>query len=133
MTKVDAPQYPTDKRKVVRSFNDDGSANFGQVGIEELSYRARFGATTQSSTENDISIGSKYFVLNDSETKFRVGDDILIICLDDPDCYMWGEIIGSDDSLPVVGRKQGGDLIGIAAFVMISRLKTDCTGLHGAL
>lgn len=96
MTKVDAPQYPTDKRKVVRSFNDDGSANFGQVGIEELSYRARFGATTQSSTENDISIGSKYFVLNDSETKFRVGDDILIICLDDPDCYMWGEIIGSD-------------------------------------
>lgn len=93
---VSAPQYPADRRQVVRSFNDDGTANFSQVGIEEISYRGRFGALAQSSTENEIAIGEKYFVIDYDAGAFRVGDDILITSLDDPDCYMWGEVIGSD-------------------------------------
>lgn len=96
MTDVFSPQSPSDARQVVRSFNDDGSANFSQVGVEEIDYRGRFGALGTSTTENDISIGEKYFTLDVDDGKIRTGDDVLLISLDDSDCYMWGEVIGTD-------------------------------------
>jgi hypothetical protein len=96
MTNVRAPQKPGDSRQVVRSFNADGSANFAQVGVEEIAYKGRFGALATSTTEHDISIGEKYFTIDIDEGLFRTGDDILITSLIDPQCYMWGEIIDTD-------------------------------------
>jgi hypothetical protein len=95
MTEVFAPQTPKDRRQVVRSFKEDGTAVFGQVGVEEIAYKGRFGALAYSNTSNTISRGDKYFVLDRNDDVFRVGDDILITAVD-TDCYMWGEISDSD-------------------------------------
>lgn len=90
------PQTPEDSREVVRGIDETGALVFEQVGVEELLYKGRYGALAHSSTEHTISIGEKYFTLNLDDGKFRVGDDILINSLDDPECFMWGEVIGKD-------------------------------------
>lgn len=92
---IPVPQEPDDPRYVANGIDADGNLTFKQVGIEDINYTGRFGALATSTTENTISIGEKFFTLDFDDGKFRVGDDILITALD-PDCFMWGEIIGSD-------------------------------------
>lgn len=97
MSEVIGPQTPSDYREYIKSIDENGNAVFQRVGVEELNYRGRFGATETSGTENTISIGDKYFTLDHDNENFRVGDDILITALPDPtSCFMWGEIIGVD-------------------------------------
>jgi hypothetical protein len=98
VTDLITPQLPADPRQVVRGVDEDGILQFQQVGIEEISYKGRWGALAYSSTEITPFEGDMYFVLDDEADKFLVGDDILITCLDDFDCYMWGVILSKDDS-----------------------------------
>ena len=93
---IPTPQTPDDERKFANGLDEDGNLTFERVGIEDLFYKGRYGALGYSGTSNDISIGTKYFVLDVDNGKFRVGDDILITSLDDQDCFMWGEIVGKD-------------------------------------
>jgi hypothetical protein len=92
MTSIPLPQYGGDERQYVKGIDDDGSLVFEQVGVEELDYSGRFGVKVRSDSPNDISIGDKTFVINEV-APVRVGDDVIIVNLDDPNQYMWGEVI----------------------------------------
>lgn len=96
MTDVFAPQFPTDARDVVRSFNSDGSANFDQVGFEELDFSAVFGGKTSSTTQNAIEYGIKTFTLDVDDGKIQVGYPIQCQSLDDPECFMQGVVVRKD-------------------------------------
>src|SRR5262245_35483396 len=104
MSDLQAPQAPADARQVVRGIDKDGKLLFSQVGVQELDYRARFGATAWSGTENTVSIGEKHFVIDefgDSLNQFRIGDDVLCVSLDSPrEIYMWGEITNKTGTEP---------------------------------
>jgi hypothetical protein len=96
MTDVFAPQSPTDPRDVVRSFNSDGSANFEQVGFEELDFSAVFGGKTTSTTTNSIAYGIKTFTLDSDDGKIQVGYPLQCLSLDDSDCWMQGVVVRKD-------------------------------------
>lgn len=96
MTLIQTPQAPADPRQFANGIDADGKVTFARVGVEDIDYRGRFGAIATSTTENEVSIGEKYFTLDVDEGKIRVGDDVLLISLDDQDCHMWGEVIGTD-------------------------------------
>ena len=96
MTSIPLPQEPDDSRGVVRSIDADGNLVFRQVGIEEINHKGRFNALVTSGTQATIGIGEFFFTLDEDNGNFRVGDDVQIIAQADPDCYMWGEVIGKD-------------------------------------
>lgn len=88
-------QLPDDEREFAYGTDDDGALLFRQVALQDLDYTGRFGALATSTTENTIAIGEAYFTLDIDSGMFRVGDDVLINSID-RDCFMWGEVIGSD-------------------------------------
>src|SRR5690348_10081375 len=99
MTEIPTPQFPSDGWQVVRGVNADGSLSFSQVGVQELSYRGRWGATALSNTENTVAIGAHSFVIQDDDNLFKIGDDVLCTSLDAPtDAFMWGQIIAKSSS-----------------------------------
>lgn len=96
MTSIEIPQSG-DGRQYVKGIEDDGTLDFQQIGIEEISFKGRFGALARSDTSNDLTIGIKTFYL-DKAVDFRVGDDVQITCLSNYDLFMWGEVIGVADT-----------------------------------
>ena len=95
MTDIPTPQGASDGQ-FTYGVDADGTLLRRKVGIEEINYDGRFGATEYSGSSITIGIGTHYFVLDTDNENFRVGDDVLITSMVDNICYMWGEIIGSD-------------------------------------
>jgi hypothetical protein len=94
VTEILTPQFPDDPRKVADGVNADGTLSFRQVGVEQLNYRGRFGATAISNSENTVAVGQHKFVIQDDDNLFRIGDDVLCTSLDNPlEGFFWGEII----------------------------------------
>lgn len=93
---IPTPQGENDN-KFAYGFDSNGNLLRKKVPVEGIDYKGRFGATTISGTEHEVSIGEKYFVCeDDGRDSFRIGDDVLISSRSDINCYMWGEIIGKD-------------------------------------
>ena len=103
-------QFPSDERQVARSQNEDGSWNFSQVDISEVSFKGRFGVLAGSFSSNTISIGIKSFALIEApDPEIRVGDDIQITSLSDVRIFMWGEVIGTSTN------SEGGTVLSVFA------------------
>lgn len=96
MENVYAPQSGTDARQFVKSFQSDGTANFDQVGFEELDFSAIFGTRTSSTTTNAIAYGIKGFTLDTDDGSIQVGYPLQCTSLDDQDCFMQGVVTLKD-------------------------------------
>jgi hypothetical protein len=90
-TPVTGPQYADDPRQVARWIDEEGKVQFDYLDITDVSFKGRFGMAARSDTEHDVSIGNKTFYL-DRPVDMRVGDDVQIVCLNNYDLFMWGEI-----------------------------------------
>lgn len=88
-------QFPEDSRQVARSQEEDGTWNFSQVDISEISFKGRFGALVGSFSSIVMGRGTHTFLLIEDPGTFRVGDDIQMTSLNDTRVFMWGEVIGS--------------------------------------
>ena len=99
MTEVIVPQGENDGTYTY-GIDEDGNLLKKHVEVQEVDQSGRYHAKTYSGTSNNISIGSKYFVLDTDDPNFRVGDDVLIRSNIEPTLnFMWGEIIGSDTTV----------------------------------